>query len=86
MKNDTITSLPCPAYGYPHVKRVWFKGGQLIDVNQSRIKVSSNGSLLIGQLEVADEGQYTCNFSNTVRGRNSTASVTINLTGESCVS
>ena len=73
-------SLPCPAYGYPAVKRLWLKGGQIVDVKQSRVNVSTDGSLVIGQVDVADEGLYTCRVNNAVRQKNYTESVTINVT------
>jgi hypothetical protein len=73
-------SLPCPAYGYPPVDRVWYKGARVVDVNQTRFSVSGNGSLVIGQVDVADEGVYSCHVTNTIGNKGYTDSVTINVT------
>ena len=75
-------SLPCPAYGFPRVKRIWFKEEQIIDVKQSRITVSTDGSLVIEQVGGNDEGRYICSVSNNVRGINYTDTATVHVTGE----
>jgi hypothetical protein len=73
-------SLPCPSYGYPPVHQVWLKGKVAVDVKQSRINLSATGSLVIGHVDVADEGEYTCNIKNTVGKKTFTDSVKMNLT------
>ena len=82
LKEGYTLSLPCPAYGFPRVKRIWFKEEQIVDVKQSRISVSTDGSLFIEQVVGDDEGQYICSVSNTVRGINYTDTASVNVTGE----
>jgi hypothetical protein len=62
------------------VDRVWYKGARVVDVNQTRFSVSGNGSLVIGQVDVADEGVYSCHVTNTIGNKGYTDSVTINVT------
>ncbi|XP_011310480.1 roundabout homolog 2-like [Fopius arisanus] len=51
--------LPCRAVGTPTPRVHWHKDGVLISLG-NRITMSSNGTLIIDELQSADSGLYTC--------------------------
>uniref|UniRef100_A0A8D8SYU1 Roundabout homolog 2 n=1 Tax=Cacopsylla melanoneura TaxID=428564 RepID=A0A8D8SYU1_9HEMI len=60
----SVASLPCQAVGSPppHIK--WYKNGNALSPEDTRINVSSSGGLQIDDLKETDSGLYTCTASS----------------------
>ena len=69
-------SLPCRAVGTPPPIVNWYKDGQLVQLN-SRVRMTSNGSLLMDDLQVSDSGTYNCIASS--ESGNTSWSATLNV-------
>ncbi|XP_041425775.1 peroxidasin homolog [Xenopus laevis] len=52
--------LPCQAKGIPLPKISWIRNGEKVSSSQGHISVSTNGSLHINNIQLADAGVYTC--------------------------
>lgn len=72
-------SLPCRAVGTPTPKINWHKDGQLVQLG-NRITMSSNGSLLIDDLQKSDAGMYTCIASSESGNTSWSAALSISAT------
>ena len=58
-------TLPCVVTGIPDPSVRWTKNGELIDENGNGRYSFSGNSLTIIDTEGEDEGNYTCNATNT---------------------
>ncbi|KAJ8318873.1 hypothetical protein KUTeg_003964 [Tegillarca granosa] len=67
---DTSAVLPClPPVGKPRPEVFWLKDGDEIDVRRNNYIVASEGDLMIGQVKLADMGNYTCGARNILTKR-----------------
>ena len=77
--------MPCEADGFPIPEVMWYRGGSLIESSASsarRKKLPNNNSLFIGNLNLDDEGLYTCSVSNMFGTVRATAQLTVTGTGK----
>ncbi|XP_068231428.1 hemicentin-1-like [Palaemon carinicauda] len=56
-------SLGCTASGYPTPQTRWLREGRLLS-ETSRLKLTTNGELVISSIQASDSGLYTCLASN----------------------
>ncbi|KAK0079139.1 hypothetical protein PV325_001681 [Microctonus aethiopoides] len=75
----TTAYLPCRAVGTPTPRVQWHKDGVLVSLS-SRITMSSNGTLIVDDLEAADAGLYTCIASSESGNTSWSATLTISAT------
>ncbi|XP_057341638.1 protein sax-3 isoform X1 [Microplitis mediator] len=68
--------LPCRAVGTPTPRVHWHKDGDLVPLG-SRITMSSNGTLIVNDLIMADGGLYTCIASSESGNTSWSATLTI---------
>ncbi|KAI5721425.1 hypothetical protein M8J77_020620 [Diaphorina citri] len=60
----SVAFLPCQAVGSPPPHIRWYKNGNSLPPEDTRINVSSSGSLQIDDLRETDSGLYTCTASS----------------------
>ncbi|XP_022254822.1 neogenin-like, partial [Limulus polyphemus] len=77
----TNVTLDCAANGNPHPQITWLKDGSTIELKQveSHFKMLGIGSLLIENIQIEDEGTYTCRAENLVDSEDVTATVEIQV-------
>ncbi|XP_044580244.1 protein sax-3-like isoform X1 [Cotesia glomerata] len=68
--------LPCRAVGTPTPRVHWHKDGDLVPLG-TRITMSSNGTLIVNDLIMADGGLYTCIASSESGNTSWSATLTI---------
>ncbi|KAK3593613.1 hypothetical protein CHS0354_025501 [Potamilus streckersoni] len=79
---DQVMFRCLPPEGKPLPEVFWLKDGQLIDTREINFIISSEGSLIINQARLEDQGNYTCGASNVVTRRLSEpATLTIYVNG-----
>ncbi|KAF8384804.1 zig-11, partial [Pristionchus pacificus] len=62
--------IHCPATGYPRPTIIWYKGGELLEIDGAHISVSNNGTVLtIDKFAESDTGEYRCSATNEYPNR-----------------
>ena len=56
--------LNCTARGLPEPMITWTKDGEPLDLDDVRIQLLENGSLLLDNVRLNDTGDYKCNATN----------------------
>ena len=65
-----------------HISEVtvnWSKNGRILDPNDSRVSISSEGVLTVTTVQASDRGVYTVTASNTARPDGVNASVNVGI-------
>lgn len=60
-----------------HLKVKWLKNGKLINLNNKRIKMEADNTLVITNAQVTDSAQYTCNATNELDYALANANITV---------
>ncbi|XP_041427690.1 neural cell adhesion molecule 1-like [Xenopus laevis] len=58
--SGTSVQLPCQAKGIPLPKISWIRNGETVPSSQGHISVSTDGTLNINNIQLADSGVYSC--------------------------
>lgn len=71
----------CRPEGAPYPTIEWLKNGRnlnlVADDNMSRVRMLANGNLVLSQLQLQDQGEYTCKATNDLGSATSTGTLTI---------
>ena len=78
-QGESVT-LPCDVMGNPPPSITWLKDGQALGLSGRNYYTNPNGGLVIQQMSLTDEAEYTCMASN-VAG-NSTRDIRITILSE----
>ena len=62
---ETVTITPTIDFGVPRASIMWSVGGQLVDISDPRIEISSEGDLMIRDAQTSDSGEYTVTAYNS---------------------
>lgn len=65
VENEPV-SLVCPVTGSPPPTVVWYKDGNQIDDSDEGYSLSTDGTLIVMNVDVNDEGLYKCVATNDV--------------------
>lgn len=57
--------IHCMAYGDPTPTIQWDKNGQMNGFSSNRFRVMENGSLLVTEVHLDDQGRYGCTAGNS---------------------
>lgn len=79
-EGETVT-LRCIAYGNPQPEIVWLRGGTEVYFDGVRIIQEADDSLVIRDVQQADQGDYVCEASNGI-GAVEQRIIVINVLGE----
>lgn len=84
MEGDSLDLL-CEIKGYPVANVTWFLDGQVIHMNQDRIKMTwsydtEDAHLSISSVQTSDAGKYKCEAADE-DGQKSSKTITIRIKG-----
>ncbi|KAL3198289.1 hypothetical protein MRX96_044424, partial [Rhipicephalus microplus] len=67
-----VATLECvPPRGHPEPTVTWFKDGVQVQPGTGRVRLLAQGTLLIADVRLSDEGRYVCRATNMLGTRDS---------------
>ena len=77
--NGNLTISPTIHFGIPEATVTWSRKGQVLDLNDPRITISSGGALTVTDIQANDSGVYTVTALNIAVPDGVMASVNVSI-------